>query len=101
MGSEYILRVMLTTFLLAVGKFPNTVSLGLMHWALHTIQTWCGETDETELVVFTSKRKLPAFFGSLSFGVTLHHYKSVKYLGVVLEGACANQSEGSDSIVGL
>ena len=26
--------------LLAVGKFPNTVS-GLIKWALHTVETWC------------------------------------------------------------
>jgi len=28
--------------LLAVGKFPNTVS-GLMQWALSTIELWCNE----------------------------------------------------------
>jgi hypothetical protein len=28
--------------LLAVGKFPNTVS-GLMQWALSTVETWCNE----------------------------------------------------------
>jgi hypothetical protein len=28
--------------LLAVGKFPNTVS-GLMQWALLTVETWCNE----------------------------------------------------------
>jgi len=69
MGSEYILGVTLITFLLEVGKFPNTVSSGLMQWTLHTVETWCGETglsvnsDKTELVVFTRKRKLSAFFG--------------------------------------
>ena len=64
MGSEYTLRVTLMTFLLAVGKFPNTVSSGLMQWAIHTVETWCGETglsvnpDKTELVVFRRKKKL-------------------------------------------
>jgi hypothetical protein len=27
--------------LLAVGKFPNTVS-GLIQWPLHTVELWCG-----------------------------------------------------------
>jgi hypothetical protein len=67
MGSEYILRVMLITFLLEMGKFPNTVSLGLMQWALHTVETWCGETglsvnpDKTELVVFARKKETVCF----------------------------------------
>jgi hypothetical protein len=90
MGSEYILGVTLIRFLLEVGKFPNTVLSGLMQWALHTVETWCSETglsvnpNKTELV-FTRKRKLSAFFGHISFVVTLHHYKSVIYLVVVLE----------------
>ena len=28
--------------LLAVGKFPNTIS-GLIQWVLHTVETWCDE----------------------------------------------------------
>ena len=28
--------------LLAVGKFPNTVS-GLIQWAFGTVEAWCGE----------------------------------------------------------
>jgi hypothetical protein len=53
--------------ILAVGKFPKTVS-GLMQWALLTVQTWCNEVelsvnpDKNELVAFTRKRKLPGFF---------------------------------------
>ena len=49
--------------LLAMGKFPNTVS-GLLQWALGTVEAWCGEhglsvnPDKTGLVVFTRKRKL-------------------------------------------
>jgi hypothetical protein len=52
--------------LLAVGKFPNTVS-GLMPWALLTVETWRNEVglsvnpDKTGLVAFTRKRKLPGF----------------------------------------
>jgi hypothetical protein len=44
------------------GKIPR--QSGIMQWALHTVETWCGETglsvnpDKTELVVFTGKRKL-------------------------------------------
>ena len=47
--------------LLAVGKFPNTVS-GLIQWDLGTIEAWCGELglsvnpDKTWLVTFTRKR---------------------------------------------
>ena len=53
--------------ILAVGKFPNTVS-GLMQRALLTVETWCNEIglsvnpDKNELVTFTTKRKLPSFF---------------------------------------
>jgi hypothetical protein len=58
--------------LLAVGKFPNTVS-GLMQWALSTVEIWCNEVglsvnpDKTGLVAFTRKRKCPGFLnhGSL------------------------------------
>jgi hypothetical protein len=53
--------------LLAVGKFPNTVS-GLIQWNLHTLEVWCDElgplvnTDKTGLLAFTRKRKLPGSF---------------------------------------
>ena len=73
----------------AVGKFPNPV-LGLMQWALHTVETWCDEVrllvnlDKTELVVFTRRRKPPHFLKPLFWGY-LHHCISVKYLRVVLD----------------
>jgi hypothetical protein len=76
--------------LLAVGKFPNTVS-GLMQWALLTIQTWCNKAgllvnpDKTGLVAFTRKRKFPGFFEPQFFGVKLSLSGSVKYLGVILD----------------
>jgi hypothetical protein len=76
--------------LLAVGKFPNTVS-GLMQWALSTIETWCNEVglsvnpDKTELVAFTWKRKLQGLFQPRLFGVPLRLSRSVKYLGVTLD----------------
>jgi len=60
--------------LLAVGKFPNTVS-GLMQWALSTVEVWCNEVglsvnpDKTGLVAFTRKRKLQGFFEPQLFGV--------------------------------
>jgi hypothetical protein len=52
--------------LLAVGKFPNTIS-GLMQWALSTIEIWCEvrmsiNPDKTGLVAFTRKRKPQGFF---------------------------------------
>jgi hypothetical protein len=74
--------------LLAVGKFPNTVS-GLMQWALSTIERWCNvvglsiNPDKTGLVAFTRKRKLQGLFEL--FGVTLRLSRSVKYLGVILD----------------
>jgi hypothetical protein len=78
------------TCLLAVGKFPNTVS-GLMQWALLTVETWCNEVglsvnpDKTGLVAFTRKTKLPGFFKPQLFGVKLRLSGSVKYLGVILD----------------
>jgi hypothetical protein len=80
----------LMTCLLAVGKFPNTVS-GLMQWALSTGETWCNEVglsvnpDKTGLVAFTRKRKLQGLFEPRLFGVTLKLSSSVKYLGVILD----------------
>ena len=56
--------------LLAVGKFPNTVS-GLMQWALLTVEMWCSgvglrvNPDKTWFIAFTRKRKgffEPRFF---------------------------------------
>ena len=74
--------------LLAVGKFPNTVS-GLIQWDLHTVETWCDELglsvnpDKTGLVAFTRRRNLPGFFETRFFGTTLHRSMSVKHLGVI------------------
>jgi hypothetical protein len=76
--------------LLTVGKFPNTVS-GLMQWALHSVEGWCGEHGlsvnpyKTGLVAFTRKRKLPGFYKPRLFGVTLQCSRSTKYLGVILD----------------
>jgi len=74
----------------AVGKFPNTVS-GLIQWTLHTAETWCDKVglsvnpDNTGLIVFTRKRKLPGFFAPYFLGVTLCRCMLVKYLAVVLD----------------
>ena len=82
------------TCLLAVGKFPKTVS-GLMQWALLTLETWCNEVglsvnpDRIGLVACTSKRKLQGFFEPHFFGVKLSLSGSVKYLGVVLDSRLA------------
>jgi hypothetical protein len=76
--------------LLAVGKFPNTVS-GLIQWALSTVETWCNKVglsvnpDKTGLIAFTRKRKLQGLFEPQLFGVTLRISMSVKYLGVILD----------------
>ena len=76
--------------LLAVGKFPNTVS-GLIKWALYTVEAWCDELslsvnpDKTGLVAFTRRRKLPGFFKPRLSGTTLHCSKSVKNMGVILD----------------
>jgi hypothetical protein len=89
-GGVFILGYADDVGLLAVGKFPNTVS-GLMQWALLTVQTWCNEVglsvnpDKTGLVAFTRKRKLPEFFEPRFFGVTLSLSGSVKCLGVILD----------------
>jgi hypothetical protein len=75
--------------LLAVGKFPNTVS-GLIQWALHVGEMWCDELglsvnpDKTGLVAFM-RRKLPGFFEPRFFGMTLPCSMMVKCLGVVLD----------------
>jgi hypothetical protein len=77
-------------YLLAVGKFLNTVS-GLMQCALHFVEGWCNEhglsvnPDKTGLVTFTRKRKLPGFFEPRLFGVTLQCSRSTKCLGVILD----------------
>jgi hypothetical protein len=75
--------------LLAVGKFPNTVS-GLIQMALGTAEKWCSEVglsvnpDETGLVAFM-RRKLASFFEPRFFGRTLQCSGSVKYLGWILD----------------
>jgi len=76
--------------LLAVGKFPNTVS-GLIQWDLHTVELWCAglslsvNPDKTGLVASTRKRKLTGFFEPRLFGKTLKCSMLVKYLGVILD----------------
>ena len=75
--------------LLAVRKFPNTVSW-LIQWAFHTVEIWCDKVglsinpDMIELAVFT-RRKRPGFFEPHFFGVTLHYSMLVKYPRVVLD----------------
>jgi hypothetical protein len=76
-------------YLLAVGKFPNTVS-GFIQWALGTVEAWCGELGlsvnpyKTRLVAFMRKRKLPGFFEPCLFRRILQCSMSIKYLGVIL-----------------
>jgi hypothetical protein len=78
------------TCILAVGKFPNTVSEP-MQWALSTVEIWCREVglsvnpDKTGFVAFTRKRKLQGFFEPQISGFKLSISGSVKYLGVILD----------------
>jgi hypothetical protein len=80
----------MTICLLAVGKFPNTVS-GLIQWALLSVEEWCGEhgltvnPGTTGLDAINRKRKLPGFFVPKFFGVPLQCSRSIKYLGVILD----------------
>jgi len=89
MGGVYTQGYMDDICLLAVGKFPNTVS-GLIQWALHTVEVWCDEDrvlvnpDKTGHVAFTRRRKLPGFLEPCLFGMTLRRSILVKYLGVIL-----------------
>ena len=61
---EFILKAICPP---AVGKLTHTVS-ELIQWTLHTIEMWCHELglsvnlDQTGLVAFTRRRKLPGFF---------------------------------------
>jgi hypothetical protein len=92
------------TRLLAVGKFPNTVS-GLMQWALSTTEIWCSKVglsvnpDKTGLVAFTRKGKLQGFFELQLSAVKLSLSGSVKLSGghsgflIDLERACRGESE--------
>ena len=76
--------------LLAVGKFPNTISR-LIQWALSTVEIWCAELslsvnpDKIGLVVFMRRRKLTGFFEPRLFGKMLQSSMLVKYLGVILD----------------
>jgi len=75
-GVGYIFKVMQMTFVFLWWENSQTVS-GLMQWALLTIETWCNKVgllvnpDNTELIVFTRRRKLPGFYGPHFFDVTL------------------------------
>jgi len=86
----FLSKDMQMTCLLAVGKFPNTVS-GLMQWALSTLQIWCNKVgpsvnpDKPGLVALNRKRKLQGFFEPQLFGVKLSLSGSVKYLGVIVD----------------
>ena len=76
--------------LLAVGKFPNTVS-GLIQGTLCTVEVWCGElglsfnSEKTGLIAFMRRGKLRGFFEPRLFGRTLQCSMSVKYLAVILD----------------
>jgi hypothetical protein len=99
------------TCLLAVDKFPSTVSR-LMQWALLTVETWCNEvglsdnSDKSELITFTRKRKLLDFFEPHFFGVKLSLSGSLKYLDVILDSWLiwrehVDIEEGTQFVVGL
>jgi hypothetical protein len=83
--------------LLAVGKFPNTVS-GLMQWVLSTIEIWCNEVrlsvnpDKTGLVAFTRKRKLQGFLNHSFLELSLSGL--IKYLSVILDSRLTWREHG-------
>jgi len=89
-GSAYAQGYAYDICLLAVGKFPNTIP-GLIQWALHTVESWCGELglsvnpEKAGLVAFTRERNPPGFFEPGLLGKTLHCSMSFKYLGVILD----------------
>ena len=72
----YIFKVMQMTFVFLWWENFQTV-LGLMQWALLTIEKWCNKVgllvnpDNTELIVFTRRRKLSFFYEPHIFYVTL------------------------------
>ena len=98
--------------LLAVGKFPNTVS-GLIHCAHLTVEMWCDEVglsvnpDKTDFVVFTRRKKLlgffePQFLGLLYVALSRSSISGSPRFSPDLEGAPGCQSkEGSTFVVGL
>jgi len=65
--------------------------LGIIQWALNTVELRCGglclsvNPDKTGLVASTRKTKLTGFFESRLFGKTLQSYMSVKCLGMILD----------------
>jgi hypothetical protein len=77
-------------YLLAVGKFPYTVS-GLMQWALSTAGMWRNEVgesvnpDKTGLVSYTRKRKLQCFFEPQFFEVKISLSGTVKFLEIIVD----------------
>jgi hypothetical protein len=105
----YIRRVRLIFF--GSGEIPKH-GVGLMLWALHTVETRCGDIslsvnfEETELI-FRRRRKVPGLFEPLFFGVTfaLFHVGQLSRdspgFSADLEGACGCQGkEGSQSAAG-
>jgi len=84
---------------LEVGKCQNMVSEP-MHCALRTVETWCNKDElsvnlnETEIIVFTRRRKLSGFFEPHFFwGLSASLYAGLVSLGspgfsADLEGAC-------------
>jgi len=61
---------------------------GLMHWALHTVETWCNKGElsvnlnRAELVVFTRRTKLSGFLKPHFLGITVLRSMLVKCLWV-------------------
>ena len=102
-GSVYTQGYVNNSCLLAVVKFPNTVS-GLIQWALHTVELWCGglglsvNPDKTGLVAFARRRNLTGFFEPRLFGKTLQRPMLVKYLGVILDSLLTLKEHVDDEV---
>lgn len=65
-----------------MGKFHQTLC-ELMQMALRIIERWCLSVNptETELILFTRKRKNDLPMTSVLFGISLTMSKEVNYLG--------------------
>jgi ribonuclease HI len=72
------------------GKFVNTVS-EMMQNALKVVESWCREhqlsvnANKTEMMLFTTKTKIPVVNWPTLFGTQLELKDKVKYLGVTLD----------------
>jgi hypothetical protein len=96
MGGVYAEGYADDIFLLAIGKFPHTVS-GLIQWFLNTVEKWCGRlglTVNPEKTGLQKKKETARFLSTLSFwkGSAMLHVGQVSGsdpgLKIDMEGTC-------------